>query len=137
MIDEASFIVSQNNYKDQIIHLIVNNIVIDQNKKISEIIDDIKIKSLILEIKFICINKTLISQLNSIFKKNNLKISNLYCSSYIKTYSYKSKYNSKNFIVFLDIGYERTNTLVLKMVNLNIFIQYQLEEIMLPKIYLE
>ena len=114
LIDEASFIVSQNNYKDQIIHLIVNNIVIDQNKKISEIIDDIKIKSLILEIKFICINKTLISQLNSIFKKNNLKISNLYCSSYIKTYSYKSKYNSKNFIVFLDIGYERTNTLVFK-----------------------
>ena len=53
LIDEAHFIVSQNNFKDQIIHIVVNNIFIDDNKKLNKIIDDIKINTLILVIKFI------------------------------------------------------------------------------------
>ena len=59
LIEEARFIVSQNNFKDQIIHVVVNNIFIDDNKKLNEIIDDIKIKTLLLEIKFICLSKFL------------------------------------------------------------------------------
>ena len=100
LIDEANFIIKENNFKDQIIHLIVNNIIIDDNKKLEKIIDDIKIKSLILEIKFICLSKTLINNISNKFKKNNLNISNIYCSSYVKTHFYKKKFKNKNFIYF-------------------------------------
>ena len=30
LIEEANFIISENNFKDQIIHLIVNNIIVDE-----------------------------------------------------------------------------------------------------------
>ena len=59
LVEEANFIVSENNFKDQVIHIIVNNIITDGNKQIEVISEDIKIKSLILEIKFICLNKSI------------------------------------------------------------------------------
>ena len=80
LIEEASFIVSQNNFKSQIIHVLVNNIRIDKNEKLEKIVENIKIKSLTLDIKFICINKIFVDKISDILKKNNLKITNLYCS---------------------------------------------------------
>ena len=112
LIDEAHFFISQNNFKDQIIHSVVNNIVVDETKNLIQITEDIKIKSLILEIKFICLNKILIGDISSIFKRNNLKILNLYCSSYVKSLNYKKKFDNKGYIIFLDIGYERTTGLI-------------------------
>ena len=57
LIQEAHFFVSQNNYKDQIIHLVINHIIVDEFTELEKVIDDIKIKSLKLEIKFICLKK--------------------------------------------------------------------------------
>lgn len=111
LIEEANFIVSENNFKDQVIHIIVNNIIIDGNKKIEVIPEEIKIKFLILEIKFICLNKSLLSIISNKFKKNNLNISNIYCSSYIKSIFYKKNLEIKNNLIFLDIGFERTSAL--------------------------
>ena len=37
---------------------------------------------------------------------------NLYCSSFVKSISYKNKINNQSHIIFLDIGYERTSCLV-------------------------
>ena len=42
IIEEANFIVSENNFKDQVIHIIVNNIIIDGNKQIDVLSEDIK-----------------------------------------------------------------------------------------------
>ena len=109
LIQEAYFLISQNNFKDQIIHLIINNIIVDENKTLDKITDDIKIKSLILEIKFICLNKILIENITNKFKNNNLKISNLYCASYVKIYSYKNQFISKDCLFFIDIGFERSS----------------------------
>ena len=109
LIQEAHFLISQNNFKDQIIHLIINNIIVDENKILDKITDDIKIKSLILEIKFICLNKILIENLKNKFKNNNLKLSNLYCTSYVKIYSYKKQLISKDYLFFIDIGFERSS----------------------------
>ena len=47
------------------------------------------------------------------FKKNNLNISNIYCSSYVKAIFYKKKLKVKNNYIFLDIGFERTSALFL------------------------
>ena len=57
LIQEAHFFVSQNNYKDQIIHLVINHIIVDEFTELEKVIEDIKIKSLKLEIKFICLKK--------------------------------------------------------------------------------
>ena len=108
LIQEAHFLISQNNFKDQIIHLIINNIIVDDNKTLDKITDDIKVKSLVLEIKFICLNKILIESITNKLKNNNLKLSNLYCTSYVKIYSYKKQLTSKDYLFFIDIGFERS-----------------------------
>ena len=112
LIQEAHFLISQNNFKDQIIHLIINNIIVDENKTLDKITDDIKVKSLILEIKFICLNKILIENITNKFKNNNLKISNLYCTSYVKIYFYKKRLISKDYLFFIDIGFERSSSFI-------------------------
>ena len=109
LIQEAHFLISQNNFKDQIIHLIINNIIVDENKTLDKITDDFKIKSLVLEIKFICLNKILIENITNKFKNNNLKISNLYCTSYVKIFSFKKQLVSKDYLYFIDIGFERSS----------------------------
>ena len=111
LLEEANFLISENNFKDQVIHIIVNKIIADNNK-LEKISDDIKIKSLIVELKFICINKSLLNNLSNIFKKDNLIISNIYCSSYVKTYSLKNNLKDINNFIFVDIGFERTTALI-------------------------
>ena len=110
LVEEAKFLISENNFREQIIHMDINNITVDDNRKLS-IFDDIKTKSLILDLKFICLNKSIIKNLSNKFKENNLNISSIYCSSYVKSNFYKKKINTSNNFIFLDIGYERTSAL--------------------------
>ena len=111
LIEEANFIISENNFRDQVIHIDINNIIVDDNIKLENLFDDIKIKSLILEIKFICLKKSTINNLSNKFKKNNLNILCIYCSSYVKSFFYKKSIDTRKNIIFLDIGYERTSAL--------------------------
>ncbi len=112
LIEEANFIVSQNNFKDQLIHLIVNNVVVDDKKILGSLNNDIEIQSLIIEIKFIFLNKSIIKDISNIFKNNNLNISNFYCSSYVKTFFYKKNFNTENYFIFFDIGFEKTSCFI-------------------------
>ena len=111
LVEEANFIISENNFRDQVIHIDINNIIVDDNKKLENLSDDIKIKSLILEIKFICLKKSTIKDLSNKFKKNNLNILCIYCTSYVKSFFYKKSIDTRKNIIFLDIGYERTSAL--------------------------
>ena len=111
LIEEANFIISENNFRDKVIHIDINNIIVDDNRKLENLFDDIKIKSLILEIKFICLKKSTINDLSNKFKKNNLNILCIYCSSYVKSFFYKKSIDTRKNIIFLDIGYERTSAL--------------------------
>jgi len=114
LVQEANYIVSENNFKNQIIHSIVNKIIIDDNQKLKFVSEDIKIESLILEIKFICLDKLLINEISQRLKKNNLNILNLYCSSYVKSIFYNKKIDNKINNLFLDIGFKRTTALFYK-----------------------
>ncbi len=111
LVEEANFIISENNFRDQVIHIDINNIIVDDNRKLENLSDDIKIKSLILEIKFICLKKSTIKDLSNKFKKNNLNILCIYCTSYVKSFFYKKSIDTRKNIIFLDIGYERTSAL--------------------------
>ena len=111
LVEEAKFIISENNFKEQVMHIVINNMIVDENRKLETMFEDKKIKSLILDLKFICLKKSLINNLSNKFKENNLNISNIYCSSYVKSIFYKKKIATKNNLIFLDIGYQRTSAL--------------------------
>ena len=111
LVEEAKFIISENNFRDQVVHIVINNMIADDDIKLENIFEDIKVKSLILELKFICLKKSLISNLLNKFKKKNLNILNIYCSSYAKSIYYKNNINTQKNFIFLDIGYERTSAL--------------------------
>ena len=121
LIEEAHYLISQNNYRDQIVHLVVNNIIVDNNKKLENIIEEIKIKSLILEIKFICLSKILIKDINTKFKKYNLKISNLYCASYVKSNYHQKHLDTNDFLIYIDIGFQRTSSSIFHNGKFNYF----------------
>ena len=111
LVEEAKFIISENNFKDKVMHITINNMIVDENRKLETIIEDTKIKSLILDLKFICLKKSLINKLLNKFKENNLNILNIYCSSYVRSIYYKKNIATKNNFIFLDIGYQRTSAL--------------------------
>ncbi len=111
LVEEAKFIISENNFKDQIIHIVINNMIVDENRKLETIFEDIKINSLILDLKFICLKKSIMNNLLNKFKENNLNILNVYCSSYVKSIFYKKNLDTKNNFIFLDIGYQRSSAL--------------------------
>ena len=109
LVEEANFVISENNFKDQVLHISINGIIVDDNKKLDTVFDDIKTKSLILDLKFICLKKSSVNNLLSKFKENNLNILNIYCSSYVKSIFYKKNFENKNNLIFLNIGYEKTS----------------------------
>ena len=121
LIEEANFIVKENYFKDQIVHSIINKIIIDNSKNLEVISDQIKVNSFILEIKFICIKRSIINDLKNEFKRNNLIISNIFCSSYVKSLFYKNKLEVDNNFIFLDIGYERSSAWYFKNNKLKFF----------------
>ena len=69
LVDEAKFIITENNFKDQIIHTVITDVIVDNNEKKENIFEEIKIKSLILEIKYICLNKSVINDISKQFKR--------------------------------------------------------------------
>ncbi len=111
LVEEANFIISENNFKDQVLHIAIDNMIVGDNRKLETAFHDIKTKSLILDLKFICLKKSLIHNLLNKFKENNLNILNIYSSSYVKSILYKKNFEKKNNLIFLDIGYQRTSAL--------------------------
>lgn len=112
IILEANQII-KNNYTDKkIIHVISTNIVIDGKKLKKNLDNNIKAKSIILEMKFICLPSEKFNNILSVFKKNNLEVLNLFCSSYVKSLSYINFFNEHEFLGFIDIGYEKSTFLL-------------------------
>ena len=108
LIMEANLLINNNYIKDKIIHLITVKSIVDGNEYFENFDYNKKINSVIVEFKFLCLNLNIYENILNIFKKNNLQITNLYCSSYIKFFSYINFFNRKKNLTFLDIGWERS-----------------------------
>ena len=99
-----------NSYTDKnIIHFIKTNVIIDGKESYKKITKNIYAKTIITEIKFICIADKEYNKIVNIFKKSNLKILNFYFSSYVKSTSYINSFNQNKCTVFLDIGWEKSS----------------------------
>ncbi len=93
----------------KILHITENKCIIDNEdqyidiprKKIVE--NNIKV-----DFKVICFPSTLVDQLKNSFIEKNLNLTNIFCTSFIKTKAYIKKLPQKK-ISFLDIGKEKTS----------------------------
>ena len=108
LLQEANLLIFNNYLKDKIIHIIKIKSIFDGKDFYEDILNDKKAKSIIIELKFLCLNLKINENISNIFKKNNLEIINFYCSSYIKSYSYINFFSKKDNVTFLDIGSERS-----------------------------
>ena len=98
-----------NNY--EIVHIIVNECVIDK-KKYNNLPDKLlKTNNLKVHFKLICFPKNILNKLKENFKKINLNIIKVFSTSYIKSLSYLEKINSEK-VSFLEIGWKRTSLLI-------------------------
>ena len=105
---ELNQIIASNYNNYSIIHSIISKCHID-NEIFSEIPKDKIIeKNIKIEFKVICFPRELIEKIEKNFIKKNLKIINLFCTSYIKTLSYLKKLDVDK-VSFLEIGWQRTS----------------------------
>jgi len=113
LILEANQLVSNNYINEKIIHLVVTKNIIN-DKKYENFDNELKTNSIIIEIKFLCLNKNKYNKVVEIFKNNNLQILNFYCSSYVKSFTYINSFRKNNYVTFLDIGWERSTMISYK-----------------------
>ena len=108
LTQEIYQIISDNYNEYEIIHTIFTNGIVDE-KIFASLPKNVKdVKQIKIDYKVILFPKKNIQNINNYFNKNNLSISKIFCTSYLKSQSYLSKLNLEK-VSFLDIGYERSS----------------------------
>ena len=108
LTQEIYQIISDNYNEYEIIHTIFTNGIVDE-KIFASLPKNVKdVKQIKIDYKVILFPKKNIQNINNYFNKNNLSISKIFCTSYLKSQSYLSKLNLDK-VSFLDIGYERSS----------------------------
>jgi len=108
IILEANQLINDCYINKKVIHLIIKKYIIN-DKEFLNIPDEIpELNSVILEIKFICLPYYQYKNVFETFKKNNLKISNFFSSSLVKSFKYIDYFKENKFVAFLDIGLDKT-----------------------------
>ena len=113
LIQEAKTLIEKNYYTFKIIHILINEYLID-GEKFDEIPKENKIDELVIELKFILMPDFIVNDLREIFKANQISISKIFVSSYIKSLDYIKNFNKYEIKVFIDIGFEKTTFIVFK-----------------------
>lgn len=97
----------QINYPNyEILETLNLNVSLD-HQKFKDIPQKIKVKNLIIEFKFLCMDKIEFHNLINKFKKENLNVLKIYFNSYLKSINYCKQFEKK-ILFFLDIGWEKS-----------------------------
>ena len=98
----------QINYPNyEILETLNLNVSLD-HQKFKDIPQKIKVKNLIIEFKFLCMDKIEFHNLINKFKKENLNVLKIYFNSYLKSINYCKQFEKKKILFFLDIGWEKS-----------------------------
>ena len=109
LILELNQIISSHYDKYYLSQIIMDKCIVDDKKIFEEFPENkIIVNNLKVDFKIICFSKIIIKKLRDEFIKYNLNVTNIFCSSYIKSQSYVKKL-SENKISFLDIGLRRSS----------------------------
>ena len=104
----------ERNYKNfKILHIVILRYVLD-NKEFNNLPKNIKVNNLIIDIKFILTPNEIIDDMRGLFKDNQTSISNIFCSTYIKTLNYLKYFDNFDTKVFIDIGSSKTSLIIYK-----------------------
>ena len=112
IILEANQLIKDCYINKKIIHFIIKKYIINGEEFSNTPNETSEIKSIILEVKFICLPYNSYKNIIEIFKKNNLKILNFSLTSLVKSFRYLNSFKENKIVAFLDIGLNRT-TLIL------------------------
>jgi len=111
LILELTQIINLNYSNQSIIHITTSKYIVDGKSQDEILNHKMLINNLKVDFKVICFPKNLITKLKSQFVKNNINVSNIFCTSYVKALNYQKKLNEK-IVSFLDIGWERSSFIV-------------------------
>ena len=105
---EAKQLIKNSYPNKKIIHSIVKKYTINDNEFLNIPEKIFEKDSVILEIIFICLPYYQYKNTIEIFKKNNLNILRFFSSSLVKSFKYINYFKNNKFVIFLDIGLDRT-----------------------------
>ena len=114
ILQEAQSLV-YSNYKDVVIlHSINQMILVDGEKHIKFENKDLSGNNLVLSYKFLCLPKKKYFNVENNFKKNNLNILSLYCSTFLKSLNHKQIFKNNYLTFCLDVGWEKSTLICLE-----------------------
>ena len=109
----------QLNYQDKkIIHMLIENYKID-NKNYSFLPDNLNCDNFSLDVKFICLSKNLIEELEVILKRYHILINNVLCASYIENFFDKEHPNLFTTASRIISGYNTNEVLLINKTSKN------------------
>ena len=108
LVQEAKQQILKNYTNHNIVHIIINNYKID-GIDYSYLPDEIKCKSICLDMLFICLPNELTLYFKNIFSRLNITVNQIINSSYVRSISYKDNLNISGYVSFVDVGFNRTS----------------------------
>ncbi len=108
LIQDAKQQVTRNHPDKNIIHIIIKNYNINEIDY-DFLPNDIGCNMVYIDIIFICISKNYIEKLKKIFFNSDVSVSQIYCTSYLKSQNYKENFSSNKHISFIDMGFNKTS----------------------------
>ncbi len=114
LINEGKNQISINNKEKDILHILKSNIYFD-DILINDIDNISQIASkVVIEIKFILINKDFSQKLRNLFTEKHISLKNFFCTSYIKSLGQINKLGIKGNTSFIDIGLKKSSITIFK-----------------------
>ena len=108
LIQEAKQQISKNYRKQNIVHIIINNYMVN-GINYSILPKELKCFLISLDILFICFPNDTILNYKNTFSNFNILINQIICSSYAKSMNYKKNLNLTGNTSFIDIGFSKTS----------------------------
>ena len=109
LINESENIIKLNNKDKDILHIIKNQIMIDDKifDEKNEII--IEAQKVTIDLKFVLIEKKTCDLIRELFLKKHITLKSIYCTSYIKSLEIIKKNQISGYVSFIDIGLKKSS----------------------------
>ncbi len=109
LINESENIIKLHNKDKDILHIIKNQIMIDDKifDEKNEII--IEAQKVTIDLKFVLIEKKTCDLIRELFLKKHITLKSIYCTSYIKSLEIIKKNQISGYVSFIDIGLKKSS----------------------------
>ncbi len=111
---DCNQIITQFYKNKKIINFFITKIFVDE-LEVKELPENLKDKSnIIFQFKILCLPNEYLLNVKKEFKKNNVDIKKIFCSSLVRSNSYLNYFKNEKFTAFIDIGLKRSSLILYK-----------------------